>query len=466
MAEESYRRWLCDACGYVYDEACGDPDSGLPPGTRYEQIPDDWACPLCGLRKRDLRLLSEQTKQPVSRAQAQAMRPASAKDVCSGGEDYVVIVGAGIAGWSVAEAIRARIPERPLLMVTACEGLIYPKPALSMALAQGKSAEGLVEDDAQTRAAELKMEIRTGSRVLKIDPHRKRLTTSQGGITYGKVVLALGGQQRALPIQGDAAEQVLRVNDLTAYRTLRARLESGARHVTVLGAGLIGCEFAEDFRGAGYEVTVVDPGGAPLASLLPHPLSERLRERLHDRGIRWRFGLTVDRVDSAGARVRAMLCSGDAFDTDIVLSAAGLAANTELAVKAGLEIDRGITVDRHMRTSCDDIYALGDCASVEGRVHAFIEPIRRQARAVTADLAGTRAPFQPLQPLIRVKTPSLPLAICPPPGGQECRWNLVESTADEMRVDCAGEHGLLGFALAGARVADGMRLYREVIARA
>ena len=59
MSETAYRRWICDACGYIYDEAKGDPDSGLAPGTRFEAIPEDWQCPLCGLTKTDLRPLPE-----------------------------------------------------------------------------------------------------------------------------------------------------------------------------------------------------------------------------------------------------------------------------------------------------------------------------------------------------------------------------------------------------------------------
>ena len=66
MSDASYLRWICDACGYIYDEAKGDPDSGLAPGTRYQDIPDDWQCPLCGMMKSDLRLLPE--APPVANA--------------------------------------------------------------------------------------------------------------------------------------------------------------------------------------------------------------------------------------------------------------------------------------------------------------------------------------------------------------------------------------------------------------
>ncbi|MES9845275.1 MAG: rubredoxin, partial [Candidatus Sedimenticola sp. 6PFRAG5] len=103
MNDSAFRRWICEACGYIYDEAKGDPDSGLAPGTLYEDIPDDWQCPLCGLTKSDLILLPD----PKPMAAVERTKSTSAgNNNCRGGEDYIVIVGAGIAGWSVAETIR------------------------------------------------------------------------------------------------------------------------------------------------------------------------------------------------------------------------------------------------------------------------------------------------------------------------------------------------------------------------
>ncbi len=460
METEDFRRWVCDACGYIYDEAKGDPDSGLAPGTRYEQIPEDWQCPLCGLRKSDLRLLPEMAPAAAPRASAARF---GKKNVAKskGGADYLVIVGAGIGGWSVAEAVRARDAERPILLVTSCEGISYPKPALSTALAHGKSAGDLAEQDALTKAAELGIEVRTETRVLKIDTSKKRITTAKGGIDYGHLVLALGAQQRTLPIDGDAADQVLRVNDLAAYRRLRQRLDAGVRHVTILGAGLIGCEFAEDLSSAGYAVSVVDPTDYPLASLLPQETGQQLRETLQSKGVSWVFHATADRVEHSGDRLRMTLSDGDAFETDLVLSAAGLVANTQLAEKAGLAVSRGIMTDRLMQSSQADIFAIGDCAAVEGQVFAYIEPIRRQAATIAAKLVGEDLPFDIKPPLVRIKTPSLPLTVCPP--SEDAQPALIaQANAAADRVDFRSGDRLVGFVLSGAEANNGMQLYREL----
>lgn len=456
LSGSEYRRWVCDACGYIYNEAEGDLDSGLQPGTRYEDIPDDWQCPLCGLSKGDLRLLPDAPSAPAR----QRPRPAGPAGKSRGGEDYVVIVGGGIAGWSVAEAIREQDPDTPLLLVSACEGISYPKPALSTAFAHGKRAEDLAELDAASHAGQLGLEVRTETRVLKIDTKKKRVTTAKGGIQYGKLVLALGAHQRELPVDGDAADTLVRVNDLGAYRKLRQRLDEGVKHVTILGAGLIGTEFAEDLSIGGFEVSVVDPMDFPLSSLLPGSVGQELRNRLQEHGVHWHFNSTLDSVERAGERLRATLSNGEAIETDLVLSAAGLVPNSQLAEKAGIAIEQGIATDALMRTSVGDVYAIGDCAAVEGQVFAYIEPIRRQAATIAAGLRGESLPFDTRPPLVRVKTPSFPLTVCPPATSDRA---VPRAEVQPGRVDYYRGDDLVGFVLSGDKAAGATGLYRSLV---
>lgn len=456
MAGDDYRRYICDACGFIYDEAKGDPDSGLPPGTRFDDIPDDWQCPLCGLTKTDLRVLPAPVAPAASPPVVKTTRHAAGK----GSAEHIVIVGAGIAGWSVAEAIRAKDRTSPILLITACEGISYPKPALSTALASGKSVDDLAEADARSKAGQLNVEVRPRTRVLKIDTQRKRLATARGGVRYGRLILALGAQQRELPIGGDAADTVLRVNDLAAYRALRRRLDEGVKHITILGAGLIGCEFAEDLSAAGYGVTVVDPTDQPLARLLPPDTAAELRRRLQRNGVDWRFQTTVEHVEHVNGHLHARLSTGDVVDTDLVLSAAGLVPHTQLADKAGLEIDQGVVTDRLMRTSARDVYAIGDCAAVEGQVFAYIEPIRRQAATIAAALAGETQAFDPKPPLVRIKTPSFPLTVCPPK--DDGVSVVMHADGDQGRLDYRAGDRTVGFVLSGEQAQRGASLYREL----
>ena len=459
MNDTAYLRWICDACGYIYDEAKGDPDDGLPPGTRYQDIPDDWQCPLCGMMKSDLRLLPETQTEPTSLKRS--FKKSGSKSL--GGNDYVVIVGAGIAGWSVAEAIRRRDPERPILLVSACKGLVYTKPAISLAISQGRSADDLIDSDAASRAAELNIEVRPETRVLKIDISRKRLTTTKGGIEYGKLILALGAHQRELSIEGDAVDNVLRVNDLLSFKKLQQRLAEGAKSVTILGAGLIGSEFADDLTRAGYQVTVVDPGIRPLAGLLPGLMAIELQERLAAKGVAWNFGVTVKRLDKENNNIKVELSDGSLFFSDLVLSAAGLVTNTALAQKSGLSVDAGVVVDNDMRTSNEDIYAMGDCASVDGRMFSFIEPIRRQAEAIAADVMGEHERFMPIPPMVKIKTQSMPMSVCRPSNKIEDEaWQLISNNKEGCHFEILNDSNVIGFALSDSLASEAGHHHRKL----
>lgn len=451
---EQYRRWVCQACGYIYNEADGDPDSGLAPGTRYEDIPEDWFCPLCGMKKSDLRLLpaAQAPQKPLIQPERNAVK-------CRGGEDYVVIVGAGVGGWSVAEEIRKRDIQRPLLLVSACEGLTYPKPALSEALSKGYSADDLVQFDALGHAQQLDLSIRADTPIIKIDRARKRLITTKGGIQYGALVLALGARQRDLPIAGNGADLVLKINDLATYRAFRTRLEGDVAHVTILGGGLIGTEFAQDLSSTGIKVSIVDPADQTLAGLLPGSIARVLQQKLQANGVSWQFGQTLDRLERYAGRLRAVLSSGVVIDTDMVISAAGLIPNTALAGRAGLQVSHGIITDNIMRTSDPNIFALGDCALVEGNVYSYIEPIKRQAQTIATLLAGEALLFEHRPTLVHVKTPSYPLAICPP---NKALAGVAMRQSSPERCDYYHGDDLVGFVLSGASVSQSAELYQRL----
>ncbi|WP_299878425.1 NAD(P)/FAD-dependent oxidoreductase [uncultured Cocleimonas sp.] len=372
-------------------------------------------------------------------------------------------MGAGIAGWSVAEALRRRDPERPILLVSACKGYVYPKPAISLALSQGKKAEDLISMDAEAKALELGIDVRTETRIMRVDTNKKRLVTVKGGIEYDKLILAMGAHQKELPITGDAASNILSVNDLQTYKKLCEKLENEIKHITILGAGLIGCEFADDITKAGYKVTVIDPQQQPLSALLPEAMSNELVQKLSNNGVEWKFGATLDSLnnDVDGAYV-ARLSDDSILKTDLVLSAAGLVANTKLATKMGLKTDNGICVNDDMQTSNPDIYAIGDCASLEGEIFAFIEPIKRQAETISADITGIHEKFMPLPPLVKVKTPSLPLSICRPAGANDIEWSTVSEQTKGGYFELRDGENMIGFALSGDLASGAGSIYKQL----
>ncbi|TSA18624.1 MAG: FAD-dependent oxidoreductase, partial [Betaproteobacteria bacterium] len=299
----------------------------------------------------------------------------------------VVIIGSGLAGYTLARELRKLDGVMPLVILSRDEASFYSKPMLSNALAAGKSAAQIASASAMQMAVQLGAQVLANTEVDAIDTAGRTVYAGGSAIRYSKLVLAVGADPIALPIAGDAAREVLRVNDLAAYARFRAAIE-GKKTVALLGAGLIGCEFANDLAAAGYDVRVIDPAPRPLARLLPEAAAERLQLGLAAIGVVWHLGMTAREVSRTGAGLRVDLSDGTAVEADVVLSAVGLKPCTQLAQCAGLEINRGIVTDRMLQTSAVNVYALGDCAEIDGQTLPFVLPIMQSARALAKTLTG------------------------------------------------------------------------------
>jgi NAD(P)H-nitrite reductase len=256
---------------------------------------------------------------------------------------------------------------------------------------------------------------------------------------------------------------VLAVNDLADYAVFRDAIHQ-RRDIAVLGGGLIGCEFANDLAHAGYAVSVVHLGEWPLERLLPVQAGQRLADDLTRLGVRWHLGRTAQRVEHDGGRLRLVLDNGERLACDVVLSAIGLRPRTQLAQAAGLACNRGVVVDRFLQSSNASVYALGDCAEVDGANLPFVQPLLIQARALAATLAGTPAAVvYPPMPVM-VKTPIHPVAVLPPKPGSDGSWQIDNHAGGvcALHRDACGR--LLGFALTGSETSRRSALAREIAA--
>ena len=373
----------------------------------------------------------------------------------------IVIVGTGLAGYAVAREFRKLDTATPLRLVSRDEASFYSKPVLSNAYAQKKSAEQIALNTARDMGAQLHAVISPNTRVTAIDTAGHVLQIDGESVPYSKLVLAIGADPIRLPLAGDAADAVLSVNDLADYARLRAAAE-GARAISIMGAGLIGCEFANDLRGAGFDVDMIDPAPQVLGRLLPSEAAAFLRAALENTGVRFHFGTTVKSVARGAANLDVTLADGTRLSADVVLSAIGLKPRIELGASAGIAVNRGIVTDEFLQTSAQDVYALGDCAEVAGHNLPFVMPIMQAARALAKTLSGApTAVLYPAMPVL-VKTPACPTVVCPPPPGVAGRWQEIVN-ADGVRAlfhDQAGK--LRGFALIGAAVKDKQTLVKDI----
>ena len=373
----------------------------------------------------------------------------------------IVIVGSGLAGYTVIREIRKLDKEIPITLVTKEPGYFYSKPMLSTALAGKKEAAQLISTPAEAMASQLGLNILSETDVHAIDSAKQIINTSKGEITYRQLVLALGADQIHLPLQGNAAHEVLTVNDLEDYAKFRNAI-SGKKKVAILGAGLIGCEFANDLVLGNYEVDVIDLAPQALGRLIPEAAANDLQSKLSAAGVRWHFNTTVQSIDRNSNELNITLANGTLIASDVVLSAVGLKPRLDLAKAAGIATGIGIQVNRELETNAPHVYALGDCAEVEGLVLPYVMPIMQAARALAVTLTGQRTALTyPAMPVM-VKTPALATIVSPPAKGATGQWktNPVEGGLEARFESDDGK--LLGFVLMGTATAQRGALTKEL----
>ncbi|MDC9725647.1 MAG: FAD-dependent oxidoreductase [Gammaproteobacteria bacterium] len=378
--------------------------------------------------------------------------------------DPVIIIGTGMAAYTLAREFRKRDLETPVLLISEDDGRSYPKPMLSNALTKGKTAEQVAMFDAATMATKLNADIMTHTVVETIDPNAKTIRLGNGtSLVYDKLVLAVGANPIRIPIEGNASADILSVNNLADYTIFRDKLID-AQRVAIIGPGLIGCEFANDLLNVGTAVSIIGPSALPMDALLPEPIAEELKLTLASDGVDWHLETTTESINYADDGYELSLTNGDIVHADIVISAVGLRANIKLAESAGLNINRGIVTDQYLQTSQSDIYALGDCAEVSGHNLLFIAPIMAAAKALASTLsAEPKAVKYPAMP-VAIKTPSYPLITAPPARNSKGEWHFekAESGFGIKGLFVGADDALLGFVLSGDTVSEKSVLSKQL----
>lgn len=376
-------------------------------------------------------------------------------------EAPIVIVGTGLSGYSLAREIRKQDKEIPIVMVTADDGFSYSKPMLSTGFTKGKEADELAQATSEAMIEQLNLDLRTYTTVTGIDTDAHELVIGDERIRYSKLVLAWGADVIRLSIDGDGQDRVYSINDLMDYRAFREAL-TGKKRVAIMGAGLIGSEFANDLRNGDYEVDVIAPSDTLMPGLLPQPAAEAVREELANNGVRFHLETVVDRIDREGDGVKLTLANGEVLQADLVISAVGLRPRTDLAQAAGIEVNRGIMVNRALETSAPDVYALGDCAEVDGHVLLYVLPLMACARALARTLTSERTEVAYGTMPVLIKTPCCPTSVCPPPSDADGKWEVEQDGTNVKALFKSPDGTVLGFAVTGSYAVEKQALSKEV----
>ncbi len=336
----------------------------------------------------------------------------------------IVIIGSGFAARQLVKFIRQQDKAVPVRIIAADSCNEYNKPELSHVFSMGHRADDLTRQTAAEWAESQNIMLHPFTFVRGIDRAAHCVQTSAGDLSYGKLVLATGASAIVPAVQG--SDLVYTLNSQQAYRKCEASLIN-AKRVLMIGGGLIGTELAMDLNRAGKQVTVVDRSATLLSALLPPEIGGRLQNRLVRSGVQFRFQTEISGLvrDRDGLEVR--FSNGESGRFDAAVCAIGLRPDLALAQEAGIAVRRGIVVDDTLATSAPDIYALGDCAEIQGRLMPYLQPAMLAAMTLGKNLTGRSAKLTLPAMLIKVKTPAMPLHLAGDPANPTYQWQMTFS---------------------------------------
>ena len=304
----------------------------------------------------------------------------------------VVVVGNGPVGMRVVVELFARNRKQPVVVYGEEEHQPYDRIKLSSWLVGDVDWQGFVKP--YRRPFGTSLTERFGIRVISIRPDERRITDSCGVTTrYSKLILATGSRAYVPDIPGIKTEGVYTLRDLNDAIALMARRARSHRTV-VIGGGLLGLETARGMQPMNTHVTVVEHSDRLMANQLDERSGKLLKSRIEAMGFAVVLGDGIKEILGSPRIHAVLLHSGRTFPCDTVVVATGIRPHIELAKEAGIAYGRGITVDDCMRTSHEDVYAVGECAEHNGQVYGLVAPGYEQAGVVASNIAQQETSYK------------------------------------------------------------------------
>lgn len=308
-------------------------------------------------------------------------------------QDAIVIVGGGLAGARAAEGARKAGYDGALVIVAGEAALPYIRPPLSKEFLAGDADRDSIDVHPAEWYREQRVELRLGRRAVRLDPAAHTLDLDDGAsLRYRRVLLATGASPRRFSGPGADLAGVHLLRTVADSVALRDALRGGGRRVVIIGAGWIGLEVAAAARGYENDVTVLGLETVPLNTAIGDDAGSVFASLHREHGVDLRMSTSVAGIRGEGGRVAGVeLEGGDVVPADLVVVGIGAIPETGLAEAAGLEVERGIVADVAFRTSADDVYAVGDVASVYHPVVGQRIRIEHWANAENAGRAAGRS---------------------------------------------------------------------------
>jgi NADPH-dependent 2,4-dienoyl-CoA reductase/sulfur reductase-like enzyme/nitrite reductase/ring-hydroxylating ferredoxin subunit len=371
----------------------------------------------------------------------------------AGMPERIVIIGGGAAGFAAAEKLRREQYQGSIVMLSNDDAPPVDRPNLSKDYLAGNAPEEWVPLRSARFYSDNGIELRLEANVIGIDTSSREVTLAEGSqVRYDRLLLATGAEPVRLSIPG--ADQP-HVYTLRSFADCRAIIESAkaARHAVVLGASFIGLEVAASLRARDIEVHVVAPDKRPMERILGPQMGDFVRTLHEEHGVVFHLEDTASGID--GTRVK--LKSGGTLAADLVVAGIGVRPRTELAEKAGLQLDRGVVVNAYLETSVPGLLAAGDIARWPDphggetiRVEHWVVA-ERQGQTAALNILGRRERFIAV-PFFWSQHYDVPINYV----GHAEKWDELTIDGDVMAKDCLLRYKRNGRVLAVASI------YRDV----
>lgn len=401
------KEWRCTVCGYIHKGdappaqcvVCGAPEDAFEPFGGSEQAPakDDvtsWKCLVCNhIHQGD----SPPDTCPVCGAGSKKFEPLSQSEESAkqaGAKQRIVIVGAGIAGVSSAEAVRNESSSADIVLISKEKDLPYYRLNLTRLMA-GEINENALPIHPGSWYEENRIDLVRGAEVTQVNPGEKTIQLRDGKtLGYDKLILTAGAHPFIPPVPG------AQKNGVTILRTedqARNIMKSAPRcsAAAVIGGGILGLEAAAGLLKAapGLQVTVIEGFDYLMPRQLNKKASERLMKHVESLGIKLETGTTVKEIEGDERAAGLVLGNEKTLEADLLIFAAGVRPNSYLARTSGLNVNHGVIVNDYMETSMDGIYAAGDIAEHRGVLYGLWNAAMYQGAIAGMNAAGKKTGF-------------------------------------------------------------------------
>ncbi len=323
----------------------------------------------------------------------------------------VLVIGGGIAGQAVCEAVRERDPDAAITLICGEPHKPYDRVRLGTLLSDEGDVEALrLRPDSWYE--DHRVDVRTGTRVATLDPAASTATLADGStVAFDRAVLCTGSDALVPPMENQDATGVHVFRDTHDCAAILAAARLTASRAAVIGGGLLGLEAAYALAQLGCPTTVIHLVDRLMERQLDAPAAALLRPAIEELGVEVRLehATRTIRSDVDGNVTGLLFADGSELACDLVVVAVGIRPHVGLARDAGLEVDRAIVVDDAMVTSAPNVLAVGECAQHRGVVHGIVAPIHDQARVAGQTITGGHAEYAGSIPTAKLKVMGIDL---------------------------------------------------------